>query len=212
MKKQLFLPLALLLSFVSVKASDTVVTEPAPVDATAAAVTTPADQTAPAATDASAAPAAAPADVAPTVTPAPAVAPVAPAAQPAQTIPTEDDINRVLALVGAYQKQSDVIKSLHDLASTDDSQTTNLPTEDSVRSLLNLLELHKREADLIVSLRSSIASLQTAFSSLQATLGKWDNDVAALLTKKHAAKQKPARRGVDYEKVKDLVKKEARAQ
>ena len=147
----------------------------------------------------------------PVVTPTPTVTP-APASAPASKIPTEDDINSVLALLGIYQKQSGVIKSLHEIASTNDVQTANLPTEDTVRSLLNLLELHKREADLIVSLRSSITSLQASFSSLQATLGKWDKDVAPLLKQKNAGflNQKNRHRSLDYEKVKDFIKKDQR--
>lgn len=211
MKKQF--SLVLLLSFVSAQASDPIETEqPAvPVITDSSVILSPietaAEQPAP-----EAVPAPAPVEPAPEVIPG-TVAPIVPAetatptvpapASSPSSLPTEDDINKVLALVNAHQKQSSVIKSLHDLVSIDDQAGVNLPNEASVRSLLNLLELHKREADLIASLRASIASLQAA-------LGKWDSDVATLLTRKQAAKQKAARRGVDYEKVKEIVKRESR--
>lgn len=135
-----------------------------------------------------------PVEVAPVATPV--VATVSPASA---TLPTEDDINKVLGLVAAYNKQMDVIKSLHDLAA-DDALVPNLPNEESVRSLLNLLELHKKEADLILALRASI-------TSLQGVLGKWDADVTALLNRqKKAAKPKIAKRNLHMPTIKEINK------
>lgn len=143
-----------------------------------------------------------PAQAAPSAQPA---APVVTDTQKPAPIPTVDDINNFSTLITQYREQLGVIRNLQAIVSADNPQTENLPTQESVRSLLKLLELHKKEADLIISLRSSIASLQ-------ATLGKWDNDIATLITKKRTPEEKPAQRSVDYEKVKDLVKKESRAQ
>jgi hypothetical protein len=203
MKKQIILPLSLLLSFVAIRASDVPAVEPLTptTEQTSATEITPEPAT-PAESSAqiSATPVAepTPTPVTPTVTPV-VPAPVAPATTVA-AIPTEADINNLLGLVAAYQHQAGVLKSLHELAS-DDSIVATLPNEDSVRSLLNLLELHKKEADLITSLRASLASIQ-------ASLGQWDADVASLVTKqKKSAKQKVAKRNLDNAAVKDLVSK-----
>lgn len=197
MKKQIILPLSLLLSFVTVRASDVPAVDVAP--AAEVAAQTPA-------TPVAEIPATPVAETAPAIDPI-APAPVAPAIQPApapaattSTIPTEADINNLLGLVSAYQHQAGVLKSLHELAS-DDAVVSNLPNEDSVRSLLNLLELHKKEADLITSLRASLASIQ-------ASLGQWDADVASLATKqkKAPAKQKIAKRSIDFGAIKEINK------
>ena len=58
------------------------------------------------------------------------------------TLPTEDDINKILSLFEAYDKQSNVIRNLQDLATTD-TQTVAID-KTTVRSLLTLLEVHKR--------------------------------------------------------------------
>ncbi len=195
MKKQIILPLSLLLSFVTIRASDVPAVDVAPAAEVAAQnPATPVAETATAVDPSTVAPAVAP--VAPTPTP---VVP-APAAAATSAIPTEADINNLLGLVAAYQHQAGVLKSLHELAS-DDAATPNLPNEDSVRSLLNLLELHKKEADLITSLRASLASIQTA-------LGQWDADVASLATrqKKAMAKQKIAKRSIDFGAIKEINK------
>ena len=234
MKKQIILPLGLLLSFVAVRASDVPAVDPStqvdpstitpavdpsqaaaqltptvdpsmPVDPTinpmiqpipvvnpSQAAATPVAPAIPA-VDPSAT---APAPIMPPP-PAPIMPPTLPATAPA--IPTEDDINSLLGLVTAYQNQLGVLKSLNDLVSSDDTDTPNLPNADSVRSLLNLLELHKKEADLITSLRASLASIQ-------ASLGQWDADVASLATKQKKAKQKLAKRSVDFGAIKEINK------
>jgi hypothetical protein len=220
MKKQIILPLSLLLSFVTVRASDVSPEESSPVvEASAEVAVSPQNQPAPVAEavqpEVEAIPAVqaepapqvvAPVAVAPVVQPAPA-APVAAPTVSAPVLPTEADINSLLGLVNAYNQQSSVLKSLHDLASNE-TVTPNLPNEESVRSLLHLLELHKREADLITALRASIASVHAALSSIQASVGQWDADVASLVTKhkKAAAKQKVAKRSLDFGAIKDMNK------
>src|SRR5437763_47204 len=74
---------------------------------------------------------------------------------PAAALPTEDDINRLLSLFEAHDKQSSAIRNLHELVST--STDTVAVDKSVIRSLLTLLELHKKEADLIVTLRASLA-------------------------------------------------------
>lgn len=213
MKKRIILPLTLLMAF-SVKASDA----PAPVAPDAVEIAAPAvaDVTVavagePAATVEAAPavePAPAPVVVDSVVVPAPVVvapAPVAPAAPAA--LPSEDDINNLLALLSAYNQQSSVIRNLHDLAAIDGNAVVPV-TADTVRSLLTLLELHKKEANLIASLRASLAAIQSV-------LGAWDGDVANLLNSKSkpTAKQKltpkpaAARRDVDFGIVKDTASK-----
>lgn len=200
MKKQIILPLSLLLSFVAVKASEVPAEEPTPLVESSAEVSVVAEnQPAPAAE------VSAPVEVAAPVVQEVTPVVVAPAVQPApvtavQALPTEADINNLLGLVNAYNQQASVLKSLHDLASNE-TTVPNLPNEESVRSLLHLLELHKKEADLITSLRASLASIQAA-------LGQWDADVASLVTKhkKSMAKQKVAKRSLDFGAIKDLNK------
>lgn len=202
MKKQIILPLSLLLSFVTIRASEVEpVTEPvmesveqvAPVADAPAMPVAAIPATSVADTPATLVATLAPVSVEPAPTPAPAAAPA-----PVSAIPTEADIANLLGLLAAYQHQAGVLKSLHELAS-DDTTLPNLPNEDSIRSLLNLLELHKKESDLIVALRASITSLQTV-------LGKWDADVSALLTKKPSAKQKVAKRSLDFGTIKEINK------
>lgn len=191
MKKQIILPLSLLLSFVTVRASEVEpITQP---------VMESVEQVAPIADPVVAVIAEVPATPV-TDAPVAAVQP-APAAAPSTLIPTEAEINSLLGLVAAYQHQSGVLKSLHELAS-EDAALPNLPNEDSIRSLLNLLELHKKESDLIIALRASISSLQTV-------LGKWDADVSALLMKQKKtilAKQKVAKRSIDFGAIKEINK------
>jgi|GEM_PF-6543046 len=132
--------------------------------------------------------------------PAPAT-PVLPTPAPvvvAKKIATTDDINNISSLLTAYNAQSATIKSLQDIALNNPITPTNLPNPETVRSLLNLLELHKKEADLIVSLRSTIASIQ-------ATLARWDIDVATLIAKNNLLEEKITR-SIDFGAIKEINK------